>query len=156
MLEGHPNIWSHADHDADVREIERFLSALSQSKDAEQFNKHFARDIAWGSPTGYVIAGLDALHAIHQRFFVGPSNGFSSRFLLENIAFLDSSLAVAHVRRITLDPTGRAVPPEARLGSPVLHEVAMYVFVKRENAWWLAAGQNTPVYRPPSDFRDAP
>jgi hypothetical protein len=44
-------------------------------------------------------------------------------------------VAIAHVRREDLT---------AEVG-PGFSEMAMYVLIKRDGQWWLAAGQNTPI-----------
>jgi hypothetical protein len=46
------------------------------------------------------------------------------------------------VRRAALDADGEPVPID---DASVFSEMAMYVLVRRDGKWWLAAGQNTPV-----------
>ena len=38
-----------------------------QRGEAEVFNRHFARDVMWGSTYGATVDGYDDLHAIHER-----------------------------------------------------------------------------------------
>jgi hypothetical protein len=51
-------------------------------------------------------------------------------------------VAIADVRRAALDADGEPVPID---DTSVFSEMAMYVLVRRDGKWWLAAGQNTPV-----------
>jgi hypothetical protein len=51
-------------------------------------------------------------------------------------------VAFAHVRRVTLDTDGQPIPID---DATVFSEMAMYVLVRRDGKWWLAAGQNTPI-----------
>jgi hypothetical protein len=54
-----------------------------------------------------------------------------------------AGVAVAHVRRVALDARGNpAVEGDDDAG---FSEMALYVLVRRGAAWWLAAGQNTPI-----------
>jgi hypothetical protein len=68
-----------------------------------------------------------------------------SRFSLEKVVFFDSTLAAAHVRREAIDADGRVIDPATQSDPQILHEIALYVLAKRDGAWWLAAGQNTPL-----------
>jgi hypothetical protein len=53
-------------------------------------------------------------------------------------------VALAQVRRVALDPDGQPVTPSADMTGS-FSEMALYVLVRRDGTWWLAAGQNTPV-----------
>lgn len=53
-------------------------------------------------------------------------------------------MIVAHVARFALDQNGDPVRPR-RDGDGAFSEMAMYVLVRRDNDWWLAAGQTTPI-----------
>ena len=52
-------------------------------------------------------------------------------------------VALAQVRRTALDEDGEPIP--SRAGEERFSEMALYVLVRREATWWLAAGQNTIV-----------
>jgi hypothetical protein len=51
-------------------------------------------------------------------------------------------VAIAHVRRVALGADGQPIPID---DATVFSEMAMYVLVRRDGKWWLAAGQNTPI-----------
>jgi hypothetical protein len=70
--------------------------------------------------------------------------GPSSHYELVQVLAPAPGVAVAHVRRVALDPDGRALAPTPDL-SGAFSEMALYVLVRRDEAWWLAAGQNTPI-----------
>jgi hypothetical protein len=57
---------------------------------------------------------------------------------------ISDDVIVAHVARQALDTNGRPIIPTAELGS-AFSEMALYVLVRRDGTWWVAAGQNTPV-----------
>lgn len=126
--------------DAFVRELQDAID----TGDAERFNQHFADDVLWGSPFGAIAIGYDQIHAIHARMFasVVPSKG-ASRYLVEHVRFPTEDVAVAYVRRFSVQRTDP--PDQGRPGS--FDELALFVLVRRDGEWWLAAGQHVPDRR---------
>lgn len=125
------------------------LQAGWDEHDADVSNRHFADNVAWGSPFGATVDGYDQLHAIHVRLKQQGRGGLSSRYETVRVLAPAPDVAVAHVRRVALDPAGRPLEPTPETTGP-FSEMALYVLVKRNGTWWLAAGQNTPV-RPAPD-----
>jgi uncharacterized protein (TIGR02246 family) len=117
-------------------------------RDADVYNRHFAADVLWGSPFGAVLQGYEPLHAIHVRLNREKRGGPSSRYEVAGILSPSPDVIVAQVRRVALGPGGQPVPPNSSQAG-AFSEMAMYVLVRRDGAWWLAAGQNTPVQPPP-------
>jgi uncharacterized protein (TIGR02246 family) len=120
------------------------LQAGIDSADAETYNADFADDVMWGSPYGATVIGYEALHAIHRGMFgqgVAVA-GASSRYQTENVMAPAPDVAIAHVRRVALNTDGQPIPVD---DATVFSEMAMYVLVRRDGKWWLAAGQNTPI-----------
>jgi PPOX class F420-dependent enzyme/OxyR family protein/uncharacterized protein (TIGR02246 family) len=134
--------------DAVTRLVEE-LQAGWDEHDADVSNRHFADDIAWGSPFGATVDGYDQLHAIHVRLKQQRRGGPSSRYETVRVLAPTPGVAIAQVRRVALDPDGRPLEPTPDTTGP-FSEMALYVLVRRNGTWWLAAGQNTPV-RPPPD-----
>jgi uncharacterized protein (TIGR02246 family) len=122
------------------------LQAGWDDNDADLTNRHFAEDILWGSPFGATVQGYEPLHAIHVGLKQRGMGGPSSRYEIVHVQAPAPDVAVAHVRRVALDAEGRQLEPTAEVSGP-FSEMALYVLVKRNGAWWLAAGQNT-ILRP--------
>jgi uncharacterized protein (TIGR02246 family) len=125
--------------------VDDFVAELQtgiDSRDADVYNAHFATDVVWGSPYGATVVGYDTLHAIHRQMFdrgvavTGPS----SRYETVHVAAPAPDVAIAHVRRVALNSDGEPIPIDDVSASS---EMALYVLVRRDGAWWLAAGQNT-------------
>ena len=120
------------------------LQAGIDSADAPTYNADFADDVMWGSPYGATVIGYDTLHSIHRGMFergvavAGPS----SRYQTVNVMSPTPDVAIAHVRRVAMDGDGQPIPMD---DASVFSEMAMYVLVRRDGRWWLAAGQNTPI-----------
>jgi uncharacterized protein (TIGR02246 family) len=113
-------------------------------RDTDISNRHLAADIMWGCPFGATVRGYDELHAIHTSLKKQAKGGALSRFEIERVLAPAPGIAVAQVRRVALSPDGQAVEPSGSVAGP-FSEMALYVLVRRDGAWWFAAGQNTPI-----------
>jgi uncharacterized protein (TIGR02246 family) len=135
-----------AQSDADTA-IAAFVTELQQGwdqRDAAISNRHFAADVAWGSPYGATVHGYDPLHAIHTRLKQQGTGGAASRYEIERAFAVSDDVIVAHVARYALDSEGHPIEPNSD-NTGAFSEMALYVLVRRDGAWWLAAGQNTPI-----------
>ncbi len=120
-------------------------------RDAGVYNRHFAADVLWGSPFGMTVEGYGPLHAIHERLNAEQRGGTASRYEVAAVLSPAPDVIVTQVRRVALGPDGEPAPPRAPAAdaSGTFSEMAMYVLVRRDGQWWLAAGQNTLVLPPP-------
>jgi uncharacterized protein (TIGR02246 family) len=123
------------------------LQAGWDRRDADVSNRRVAADVLWGSPFGATVRGYDELHAIHRRLKARSTGGPASRFEIVDIAAPMPDVALAQIRRVALGPEGRPVEPGNDLQGS-FSEMALYVLVRRDGTWWLAAGQNTPIDHP--------
>jgi uncharacterized protein (TIGR02246 family) len=127
--------------------IAAFVSELQQGwdqRDAAISNRHFAADVAWGSPYGATVHGYDQLHAIHTRLKRQGTGGAASRYEIVHAFAVSDDVIVAHVARYALDSEGQPIEPSSQ-ATGTFSEMALYVLVHRDGTWWLAAGQNTPI-----------
>ena len=127
--------------------VARFVEELQagwDQHDANVSNRHFAGDVMWGSPFGETVQSYDELHAIHVRLKRQHRGGDAARFEVVRVLVPVPDIAVAQVRRTALDANGAAIAA-ADETTGAFSEMAMYVLVRFNGTWWLAAGQNTPV-----------
>ena len=146
---GRPTVGAGADQQAAADAVAALIAELQDGidrRDADIYNRHFAADVAWGSPFGATVFGYERLHAIHQRLHrqAGGGPAARSRYQVTNVLPVTDDVIVAHVARVALDPGGQPVGPTPDT-SGAFSEMALYVLVRRDGAWWLAAGQNTPI-----------
>lgn len=142
-------ILASGDGTAGVEEFVHGLQVAVDASDADLFNEHFAGDVLWGSPFGAVVDGYDDIHAIHTAMFgqaraqQAESPGGGSRYEVEHARRVADDVAVAYVRRVSLAERGDDEPGRA----DAFDEVALFVLVRRDGTWWLAAGLHTPDRR---------
>jgi hypothetical protein len=129
------------------RVVAGFVAELQQgwdTNDAAVADRHLSADVAWGSPYGATVHDFDTLFAIHQRLKAAKTGGASSRYEVNRVLPVSPDVVVAHVARRALDEAGEPIQPSTNTDG-AFSEMAMYVLVRREGTWWLAAGQNTPI-----------
>jgi uncharacterized protein (TIGR02246 family) len=120
------------------------LQAGHDQRDADILNRQFAADVIWGSPFGALVSGYDQLHPIHVRFQAESRGGTPFRYEVRHVMRVNDDVVIAHIARLALGPNGEPLPPTDHRDEP-FSEMAMYVLVRRNGEWWLAAGQNTPI-----------
>jgi uncharacterized protein (TIGR02246 family) len=119
--------------------VARFVAELQagwDQHDADISDRHLAADIVWGSPFGATVHGYEKVHAIHVKLKEQSKGGLSSRFEVERVLVPAPGVAVAHVRRVALEPNGLPVEPSSDVSGP-FSEIALYVLVRRDGTWCL-------------------
>jgi uncharacterized protein (TIGR02246 family) len=130
--------------EAAVQAFAAGLQAGYEQRDADVLNRQFAADVIWGSPFGALVESYDRLHPIHVRFQAKPRSGPSFRYQVRHVMAVSDDVVIAHLARLAVGPDGEPLPPSFATDQP-FSEMAMYVLVRRDGQWWLAAGQNTPM-----------
>lgn len=120
------------------------LQSGHDRRDADVLNRQFAADVIWGSPYGALVDGYDQLHPIHVGFQRSATDNPAFRYQVTHVLAQGDDTVVAHIARLALGPNDEPLPPSADPDQP-FSEMAMYVLVRRDDGWWLAAGQNTPM-----------
>ncbi|MEY9906711.1 uncharacterized protein (TIGR02246 family) [Catenulispora sp. MAP12-49] len=144
---GRPTLGTPSPSPDAVAAVEEFAAGLQaghDQRDADVLNRQFAADVAWGSPFGALVDGYEQLHPIHVRFQEQAAAAPSVRYEVRHVLAVGTDTVVAHIARIVLDVDGEPVEPNNEPYRP-FSELAMYVLIRRDGQWWLAAGQNTPM-----------
>jgi uncharacterized protein (TIGR02246 family) len=133
-----------SDAEAAAKEFASGLQAGHDQRNADVLNRQFAQDVVWGSPYGALVEGYENLHPIHVRFQDRKGAKPHVRYEVRNVEAISGDVVVAHIARLVLGSDDQVLPPSAEADQP-FSELAMYVLVRRDGRWWLAAGQNTPM-----------
>ena len=129
------------DHDADIAAIEQLIADVEagyNSNDAALMVSGFTANASAGNAVGTVITGYDSLLAAATRGLEGFLKDEHVRYDTTDIGFLRADVAIAH-------KVARATTAEGELIDTDPAMVALYVLVKENNRWWVAARHNTPV-----------
>jgi uncharacterized protein (TIGR02246 family) len=128
-------------HDDDRLEIEALVAEVERgfnTNDPERSVRPFAANASAVGVTGQRVAGRDALLEAHRLGYAGPLRDQYAHYELGDVVFLRPEVAVAHKRAWATDAAGERLHVDHAM-------VALYVFVKEDGRWWVAARQNTLV-----------
>jgi len=129
------------DHAADVAAIERVIADVEagfNANDPDLSVEHFARNASAVSAGGVQVSGLDALLEANRTGLAGPLREQYARYELADVTFLRPDVAVAHKRAWATAANGEPID----VGHAM---IALYVLVREDGRWWIAARQNTLV-----------
>jgi uncharacterized protein (TIGR02246 family) len=121
---------------AAIRAVIADIEAGFNAKDAERSVEHFTEDATAVGVAGVLVRGRDALLEAHRAGYAGPLADQYARYELGAITFLRPDVAVAHKRARAVDASGAPLELDHTM-------VALYVFVREDGRWRVAARQNT-------------
>lgn len=129
------------DHAADRAAIEAIIARVEQAyntNDAELMVQDLAANAVVGNAVGMLQHGRAAVLEASRAGLAGFLKDEYVRYEVTDIGFLRPDVAIAH-------KAARAVTAE---GAPIDVDpamIALYVLVKQDGRWWVAARQNTLV-----------
>jgi uncharacterized protein (TIGR02246 family) len=127
------------DHAADVAAIGQVIADIQtgfNTNDPDLSVAHFTRNASAVNVMGVQVTGWDALLEAHRSGLAGNLRDQSARYELSDIVFVRPDVAVAHKRAWAIGPDGEDLDIDHAM-------VALYVLVKEDARWWIAARQNT-------------
>ena len=125
----------------DVAAIERVIADVEagfNANDPELSIAHFAPDATAVSVNGTLVAGRDELLDAHRAGYAGPLRDQYARYELADVRFLRPDVAIAYKRATATTRDGEPLD----VGHAM---IALYVLVREDGRWWVAARQNTLV-----------
>ncbi|MEU2105517.1 SgcJ/EcaC family oxidoreductase [Nocardia sp. NPDC019255] len=129
------------DHSADIAAIRQIVANAEtgfNTNDADLLSADFTANAAVVNATGTLITGFDALLDAGRRGLAGFLADQYARYEIADITFLRPDVAIAHKRAWATTPDGEPVEHDHSM-------IALYVFVKEGERWYVAARQNTLV-----------
>jgi uncharacterized protein (TIGR02246 family) len=129
------------DRSDDLASIRRFVQVVENTqwqRNADGFLALFAPDAVWTNPVGRRLTGLDEIsHFTRQGLAIAPPDVFAT-YEVEHVTFPGDDVAVVNVRSRAVTADRNPIP-----GEP--DGAKLYVLVRRNKDWLLAAGHNTFV-----------
>jgi uncharacterized protein (TIGR02246 family) len=129
------------DHERDVEAIERIISDIEtgfNTKDPDLSVEHFTENATAVSVAGTLLSGRAALLDANIRSLSGPLRDQYARYEVDEVVFVRPDVAVAHKRAWATTADGEPIDTDHSM-------ITLYVLVKEDGRWWVAARQNTMV-----------
>jgi len=126
----------HDDDVAAIRAVVADVEAGFNGNDVDRATAHFAADAVSVGVTGAELVGIDAIVAAHRSLFAGVLADQHARYEVVDVAFVRPDVALARKHAWATDAEGT----DLDVGHAM---VALYVMVREEGRWWIAARQNT-------------
>ena len=129
------------DRQTDVEALRAIIADVQRGfndNDPDLLAAHFTEDGTAVNVMGALLEGRESMVRTGRELLAGPLKDERARYDVRDIAFLTADVAIAH-------KTARAV----NLGGADIDDrdtmIALYVFVRREDRWLIAARQNTLI-----------
>ena len=127
--------------DDDVAAIGRLIGDIERgfnTNDIDLSSDHFTPDATAVTVSGVVLDGRDAIREAARAGFAGPLRDEHARYVIDDVVFPRPDVAIAHKRAEATTAEGNPIEGAPRM-------IALYVFVKHDGRWQVAARQNTMV-----------
>lgn len=117
-----------------VAELER----AQQQESVDGFVRLLTPDAVWVTAHGKRLTGRDEIYEFTRKVLPGAMKDSTARYEVVHVTFVRPDVAVVNVRQRPVTHDGEPLEGQPE-GRPV------YVMVKEEGQWKIAAGQNTQV-----------
>lgn len=139
-----PPTVSHPGTDDDVAALRRLVADVEagfNDNNAELLVGGFVRNGSAVNVMGMQLDGRDAMLTAARAGLAGPLRDDRAAYELVDVTFLRPDIAIGHKHARAVDEHGAPID----VGHSM---VALYVFVREDGRWWVAARQNTLVPQP--------
>ncbi|HZY68612.1 MAG TPA: SgcJ/EcaC family oxidoreductase [Devosia sp.] len=125
----------------DLAAIHRFVQVVENTqwqRNADAFLALFAPDAVWTNPVGRRLTGLEEISRFTRQGLAHTAPDVFATYEVEHVTFLGPDAAAVNVRSraVRVDRTPIAGEPDG---------AKLYVLVRHNKDWLLAAGHNTFV-----------
>jgi uncharacterized protein (TIGR02246 family) len=127
------------DHEDDVAAIRQVIADIEtgfNTNDADLLVAHFTRNGTAVSVGGVLLSGWEEMLEASRAGLAGPLRDQYARYELADVTFLRPDIAVAHKRARAISAEGEPIDVDHTM-------IALYVLVREDGRWWVAARQNT-------------
>lgn len=119
-----------------IKHVVNQMEAAFNRHDADALDSHFTQNATWVNVMGEKLSGWNEINKVHKIVLTGPLRNSYSKYTVDSISFINSNVAVVHVRQYSTTSDGKRIDGGQE-------SIAIYVMVKETKVWKLAAGQNT-------------
>lgn len=127
-----------AEDRAAIAKIIEDTETAYNTNDPDLMTEHFALDATVVNAVGGRASGWAELYDANKRGLAGFLRDEYVRYQVTGIDFLGPEVALAYKAARATKPDGELIDHDPAM-------VALYVVVKRNGRWWIAARQNTLV-----------
>lgn len=127
------------DHEHDLVAIKQVITDVEtafNTNDPDLMTAHFSRNASAVNAVGMLISGWDALLDANRNGLAGFLRDEYVRYEVSDIVFLRPDVAIAHKLARAATSDGEPIDVDPAM-------IALYVLVKEQDRWWVAARQNT-------------
>lgn len=128
--------------DAIHQTITKMEAAFNQH-DADKLDRHFTQNATWVNVVGTRLSGWKQINDTHNVLLAGPLSNSYAVYKIESIQFVRPDVAIAHIRQYPTTSEGKVIENGQC-------SLAIYVMVKEQGTWQVAAGQNTLIQDTPA------
>ena len=128
------------DDEAAIRAIVADVQTAFNTNDPVLMNAHFAADASVVTAMGKRVTGIDALRRAAEEGMAAALRDEFVRYVVTDIRFIRPDVALAYKEATATDADGEPNELDHSM-------VALYVLVKDDGRWLVAARQNTLVPR---------
>jgi uncharacterized protein (TIGR02246 family) len=128
------------DDEAAIRAIVADVQTAFNTNDPVLMNAHFAADASVVTAMGKRVDGIDALRRAAEEGMAAALRDQFVRYVVTDIRFVRPDVALAYKEATATDADAEPIELDHSM-------VALYVLVKDDGRWLVAARQNTLVPR---------
>jgi uncharacterized protein (TIGR02246 family) len=128
------------DDEVAIRAIVADVQTAFNTNDPVLMNEHFAADASVVTAMGKRVTGIDALRRAAEQGMAAALRDEYVRYVVTDVRFLRPDVALAYKEATATDADGEPIELDHSM-------VALYVLVKENDRWLVAARQNTLVPR---------
>lgn len=126
---------------SDIEEIKQVIADVERgfnTNDAALMNSRLAPDAAVVNVMGIRLVGIAEIMAASEKGLAGPLRGQYARYEVRDVRFLRPDVALVHKEAYAVTENGEPIDLDHAMN-------ALYVLVKDDGRWLIAARQNTLV-----------
>ncbi|MCY8233746.1 SgcJ/EcaC family oxidoreductase [Priestia endophytica] len=125
-----------------IYEIIAEMESAFNQHDADKLDRNFTQNASWVNVMGSRLSSWKQINETHKILLEGPLSNSYARYKVENIQFLRPEVAIAHILQYPTTSEGKVIENQQC-------SLAIYVMVKEQETWQIAAGQNTFIQETP-------